>query len=162
MKAIPLENWVYEKHNGQFVKKTNLPYFDHLEFVAKLAGQYTPLGYEVGLCHDLLEKTSTSPEELYETLLGFGIENAQMIVEQVIELTDVYTKAAYPDWPKSKRKLMEEERLVHISPGAQIVKYADLVYNMNWMQRFRPGKAAEYTERKTRLLSRMDAVKGLI
>src|ERR1700761_2933254 len=118
-----LEEWVRLKHAGQLVKKTNLAYYRHLEFVAKLASQYTPLGYIAGLCHDLLEKTNTTGAELRNFLNKLGINEADTVVAQVIQLTDVYTKAAYPTWPKTKRKFMEEARLVHISPGAQIVKY---------------------------------------
>ena len=64
--------WVKEQHAGQLIRKTEKPYFDHLLFVAEKAGSVFPLGYEIGICHDLLEKTNVNEPELLSSLLCFG------------------------------------------------------------------------------------------
>jgi (p)ppGpp synthase/HD superfamily hydrolase len=152
-----LADWVRSKHEGQLIKRTNEPYFNHLIAVAEMAGTAITLGYEVGLCHDLLEKTTTRREELYEALITFGYLQTQAleIVSQTTALTNVFTKAAFPEMTKSDRKKMESIRLSTISPGAQTVKYADIIYNVEWMVKYDAVNAKKYSERKQILLSRI-------
>lgn len=115
------------------------------------------LGYEIGLCHDLLEDTDTRPEELRESLLSFGYseEEAAHITGCVLELTDVFTAAAFPDLSKKKRKKKESARLVGISADAQTVKYADLIYNIGWVLQYDQKNAKRYLHKKKRLLDRL-------
>ena len=61
-------------------------------------------------------------------------------------------------------------RLADISPDAQTVKYADLIFNINWMLRFGGEKLPNYLKRKQSLLEQLsdgdevlrDEVKALI
>jgi hypothetical protein len=62
--------------------------------------------------HDVLEDTDTTIDELIEAF-GPGI------AEIVADLTNVYTKAAYPKLNRARRKRLETERLAHISPRGQ-------------------------------------------
>jgi len=119
------------------------PYIDHLLAVAMLAGPAVALGYEIGLCHDLLEDTPTAPSELYAALLVFGYSEAAAdhITKIVIELTDVFTATTYPQLRKKERKALEADRLVHISNSGQTVKYSDLIYNLSWVLRYQPKRA---------------------
>jgi hypothetical protein len=153
-----LNDWISHKHQGQRVKGTAESYFDHLLAVAGMAAPYATFGYEVGLSHDLLEKTDVIPALFYRALIKFGYEpdEADRILSQVIELTDVFTKAAYPDLNKSERKEREEKRLSTISAEAQTVKYADLIYNIAWIRTYDKKKAAGYLARKKALLLAMD------
>jgi (p)ppGpp synthase/HD superfamily hydrolase len=157
MRTAQLANWVRLKHKGQLIRRTNEPYVNHLIAVAEMAAPATRFGYEVGLCHDLLEKTATPDNEFREALFDFGYtaDEASEIVHQVIELTDVFTKASYPQLSKAERKAREEQRLATISPGAQTVKFADLIYNTHWMMKYDFKRADSYLKRKQRLLMLM-------
>jgi hypothetical protein len=157
LKLSQLSEWIKFKHKGQIIKCTLEPYYNHLIVVAELAAPSTSFGYEVGLCHDLLEKTSTSQDELRQKLILFGYpkNEADAIVSQVIELTNVFTKAAFPKLKKVVLKAKEEERLIQISADAQTVKYTDLIYNIGWVLEFEPAHAATYLKTKKKLLRAM-------
>lgn len=152
-----LAEWVKLKHAGQVKKYSRQPYFVHLSHVAEMAQAATYLGYEIGLCHDLLEDTATSGQELTAALRSFGYDGASAnhITAAVIELTDVFTAAAYPLLSRNARKELEAIRLSRISPGAQTVKYADLSDNMEIIIRYAPQHAAIYLQKKQLLLANM-------
>ncbi len=140
-----LENWVDAMHDGQLIKKTAEPYFNHLLFVARKAGPLTKYGYEIGLCHDLFEKTKVTAANLYHALVSFGYTEVNYIINSVQELT------------QQEPKLQEAARLFTISPGAQTVKYADLFYNIGWVARFEKQEIRQpYLLRKKELLHNMD------
>ncbi len=145
--------WVRDQHHGQLIKKTTEPYINHLKAVAEMAG-IVPSGYEAGLCHDLFEETNIDAEQLLTALKEFGYNNeeANTITNCISELTDVYTKKAYPDWSKTTRKKYEAERLATISPTAQTIKYADLIYNIGWMLKYDLKHAKKYLRKKRTLL----------
>jgi hypothetical protein len=149
--------WVGQQHQGQLVRKTMLPYMHHLKAVAETA-DIVPLGYETGLCHDLLEKTAATKESLLKALLKFGYskDEASVIVSGVIELTNVFTKKACPEWRKPARKKKEAERLATSSPVAQTVKYADLRYNITWMRAYDHKHLEKYLRKKRHLLQTID------
>lgn len=150
-----LAQWVAIKHRGQLIKRTNAPYFCHLINVAELAGPKVAMGYEIGLCHDLLEDTSTTEVELLNALCNFGYanEDAIQITSCVVELTDVFTADAYPRLAKAIRKKNEEARLLTISATAQTIKYADLVDNIEWVLTYDRKHAERYLKKKQRLLA---------
>ncbi|WP_208094449.1 hypothetical protein [Mucilaginibacter agri] len=151
-----LLTWVERQHKDQLVRKTTLPYIHHLKAVAEMA-DVDPLGYEIGLCHDLLEDTAVTIDGLHCALLNFNYSKAHalVIVNAVVELTNVFTKDKFPEWKKSVRKEKEAERLATISPLAQTVKYADLIYNINWMSTFDLKHLKKYLRKKKFLLKVM-------
>jgi (p)ppGpp synthase/HD superfamily hydrolase len=159
MRTAQLTSWIRLKHQGQLVRRTNAPYFDHLIAVAEMAAPATPFGYEIGLCHDLFEKTATRQNEFHKALLDYSYtpDETGEIISQVVELTDVFTKASYPLLSKAVRKSKEEKRLATISCGAQTVKYADLIYNIQWMMKYDLKHAENYLKRKQHLLRLMAA-----
>lgn len=152
-----LAGWVAEKHDGQLIKRTKEPYFNHVLAVADMARQGTEYGYEIGLCHDLLEDTQTSQAELESTLLNFGYSasSAQQITSCVVQLTDVYTAKDFPELSKSARKNREFIRLGTITAEAQTVKYADLIYNLNWVLQYDEKHALKYLLKKQQLLTEL-------
>jgi (p)ppGpp synthase/HD superfamily hydrolase len=83
------------------------------------------------LLHDVLEDTSTTEDELRQFLHQTmpHPEDAAEALKLVVELTDVYTKEAYPQLNRHARKEKEHERLATISPDAQTIKYADVLDN---------------------------------
>lgn len=156
-RRLKLINWVREQHSGQKIKETDLPYFDHLLVVANRVATSAPLTYEIGLCHDLFEKTAVYDAVLLQQLILFGYNDpeANHVVNCVTELTRHFTKADNP-LPKKERKALEDERLTHISGDAQTVKYADWHYNANWMMAHDRHHAADYLEKHMELIAQMD------
>lgn len=158
--AGKLEKWVRVMHDGQLIRCTSEPYTNHLIFVAHTARQLTAFGYEIGLCHDLLEQTAVTDSSLFDALVSFDYSrtNAACIVGCVKELTNVFSVQAYPELGKKERRQREAARLLTISPAAQTVKYADLLYNIGWVCDFekRKTKAVRYLLEKQRLLNAMD------
>lgn len=153
--AEQLADWVALRHKGQIIKRTREPYFNHLMAVALMAKGVVALGYEIGLCHDLLEDTDTSKNELLTLLLkvGYTGADASLITSCVVELTDVFTRDAYPDLSKKVRKRCESYRLLTISSAAQTVKYGDLIYNIEWMLKYDQKHALRYLRKKQILLA---------
>ena len=153
-----LAEWVAKKHNRQRIKQTALPYFSHLLNVANTSKIFSAFGFEIGLCHDLLEDTQTTFGELIDALKKFGYEDADAshIGKCVFELTDVYSKQDFPAFSKNERKKREARRLLTISPDAQTVKYADLIDNIAWMLAYDKKKVKRYLKRKQVLLLNLD------
>ncbi len=157
-KRKKLAAWVKAKHQGQLIKHTIEPYYSHLSFVAEKVKKVTTFGFEIGICHDFLEDTDTKETELESQLISFGYElhDARLITRCVAELTDVFTKKAYPSLSKVVRKAMEADRLSMISPAAQSVKYADLLYNIGWVLKYDRKNAMKYLKAKKALLTQLD------
>ena len=157
-RRLKLINWVRLQHEGQLIKETQLPYFDHLLAVANRVVDLAQLTYEIGLCHDLLEKTEVTQAALLSQLVGFGYrqDEAVYISNCVVELTRHFTKATNP-LPKKLRKELEDERLTYISADAQTVKYADLSYNADWMMEHDRHHAKDYLQRHLELIENMTA-----
>jgi (p)ppGpp synthase/HD superfamily hydrolase len=157
-RRLNLINWVREQHAGQLIKETQAPYLDHVLAVANRVADTAPLTFEIGLCHDLLEKTEVTLPVLLAQLTDFGYDpyEAKHIGGCVTELTRHFTKAENP-LPKKMRKALEDERLAQISADAQTVKYADFSYNADWMMSHDRHHAKDYLQNKLALISEMTA-----
>jgi len=157
-RRLKLINWVREQHAGQLIKDTDAPYSEHLLEVANRVANAATLTFEIGLCHDLLEKTMVTLNALLAQLNDFGYnpDEAEHIGGCVNELTRHFTKAENP-LPKKMRKALEDERLVQISADAQTVKYADLSYNAGWMMAHDRHHAKDYLQSKLVLIREMTA-----
>ena len=120
-------------HRNQVKKYNGEPYIHHLDTVARLSDKYcgTVTGYEIGLCHDLLEDTKCGPRLLYIILivLGYTRNRSRIIVDGVIVLTDVYTREAYPTLNRLKRKRLEAIKVAEGNAEVQTVKYCDITDN---------------------------------
>ena len=126
-----LLEFVKKKHGTQERKYTAEPYWLHLLSVAKIASAHVDGAVEIALCHDLLEDTSCDYQELQKFLEenGYTKQEAKHICDVTDELTDKYTKEAYPDLNRRTRKEKEAQRLGKISKLGQSIKYADLIDN---------------------------------
>ena len=155
-RRLQLINWVRTQHHGERIKDTYTPYFEHVLAVANMVAEASPLTYEIGICHDLLEKTTVTQAGLLTGLKAFGYEDveAEHITNCVVQLTRHFTKAESP-LPKQMRKALEDERLLSISADAQTVKYADWQYNANWMMLHDRHHAANYLRRHMELMEAM-------
>lgn len=123
-----------EAHGDQMRKFANERYIVHpirvMEIVRDFS-QQTPL-LAASLLHDVLEDTPVSADEL-KYFLDSAMEQQESdeTFKLVNELTDIYTKAAYPKLNRRTRRTREAERLSTVSADAQTIKYADIIDNVN-------------------------------
>lgn len=119
-------------HEGQMRKYANEPYINHPVRVMQLCFAYEKKISVIAaaLLHDVLEDTAVTELELFtflhKTLMP---EDADHSFRLVTDLTDVFTKTAYPLMNKVQRKMNEHERLQKILADAQTIKYADIIDN---------------------------------
>lgn len=147
------------QHGDQKRKYTNAPYWTHLHCVAEIVAVYNSvLGIEIALCHDLLEDTACSREQLNDHLeqIGYDYHSRIVIVTDVLHLTDQFTSEQYPDLNRAARKAKEAERLIGISPNAQTVKYADIIDNTSSIVQYDPGFAKVYIKEISAKIYKMD------
>lgn len=152
-----LLEFVKEEHGNQKRKYSDEPYWKHVVRVAEIANKYLKDGVEIAFCHDLLEDTACTEEQLYNQLISHGYpkNEASEIRDAVVELTDVYIKQNYPDLNRRERKKREAERLGKSSYIAQSVKYADLIDNTDSIVEGDPDFAKVYIREGTDILDKM-------
>lgn len=153
-----LLKYASDLHSNQVRKYTGEPYIEHCIKVGKKAEDYQiELGWEIGICHDLIEDTECSYIMLLKALYDCGYNNfdSYIISSSVIELTDVYTHEDYPNLNRKERKDLEAKRLWGISPEAQSVKYCDLIDNTESICNNDPKFAKVYLEEKKYILKGM-------
>lgn len=144
-----LLEFVKEQHAGQVRKYTGDPYHTHLQSVAALVSTHEPnlpFGVEIALCHDLFEDTTCDGSDL---LRFFREENyifseARFIVDRVLELTDQYTKEAFPSLNRATRKKLEAYRLGQTHYVSQTVKCFDIIDNRTSIVEHDPKFAQVY------------------
>lgn len=145
-------------HKGQVRKYTGEPYYNHLINVAEIVHPYDGENMflvEIALLHDILEDTDMTNPELMIAVYAFdyGLSEAGYIVSCVQQLTDSFTKEAYPDLNRSERKLKEIERLGKNSfKSSQTVKYADLIDNTKSIVEHDRSFAEVYIKEKRQML----------
>jgi (p)ppGpp synthase/HD superfamily hydrolase len=150
-----LIQFVKEQHGEQVRKYTGEPYFNHVYAVAVAAEKSgVKYGFEIGLCHDLLEDTGCDYDTLINALIEFGCfpPAAIWIADRVKELTDKFTTEAYPYLNRQLRKQCEALRLHTISREAQIVKAFDLIDNTSSIIQHDKGFAQKYIPEKRAIL----------
>lgn len=82
------------------------------------------------LLHDVVEDTPVTNVEIVEFLQTLlPVSKALEIAKLVEELTDIFTKSAFPHLNRKHRKALEAERLQKVSASAQTIKYADIIDN---------------------------------
>lgn len=116
------------------------------------------------LLHDVLEDTSVRPHEIKDFLISiFKQANilapqqlADEILSLVIELTDVYEKAVYPQLNRTQRKTLERKRMQGISPKAQTIKYADIMDNAAEIVQYDKAFAPKFLSECRELLAVMN------
>lgn len=152
-------------HGSQLRKYTNEPYFNHLLSVANAAEKTgIQYGWEIGLCHDLLEDTKCKEDDLYYRLRGsdYSLSANQSIIQGVKDLTDVFTSEAYPYLNRYIRKQCEALRLATISRPSQIIKCCDLIDNTSSIVKHDHGFAVKYIAEKREILKGFTKIDGKI
>lgn len=143
-----LFDFVKDMHGNQKRKYTGAPYYTHLLSVADLVERFVKNGFEteIALCHDLIEDTACSLADLSSKLidLGYGIDEDEIILSGVDDMTDKYTHEKYPALNRAQRKELEGVRIIGSRPIAQTVKYADIMDNISSVAEHDPGFARIY------------------
>ena len=127
-----IEVYADQAHGNQMRKYSNDRYIVHPVRVMKTCAQYT-INTEIlaaALLHDVLEDTTVTEKDMLlflETLMDK--HQAEQTLKLVIELTDVYTKKAYPNLNRKQRKEKETQRIAQTSADSQTIKYADILDN---------------------------------
>lgn len=119
-------------HGEQLRKYTPERYIVHPVRVMETCARYSSdqPSLAAALLHDVLEDTPVKADEMLQFLQTvMSAVAAERTLQLVVELTDVYTKEAYPQWNRRMRKELERERMARISADAQTIKYADIIDN---------------------------------
>jgi (p)ppGpp synthase/HD superfamily hydrolase len=157
---LQVRDFADRSHGGQLRKYCNDRYIVHpvrvMERCAQLGASRAQLA--AALLHDVLEDTPVSEEDLLRFLRSvMGEGEALHTLELVIELTDVFTSAAYPQWKRRRRKEEELERMQKISAEAQTIKYADIIDNTLDIVQNDPNFAPKFLKECRQLLTAMSA-----
>lgn len=155
-----IRDYADRAHGKQQRKYTPERYIVHPVRVMEMCRQHTdkrPV-LAAALLHDVLEDTPVTREKLLSFLhTVMNEEEAGETLRLVVELTDVFTKAAYPAWNRRKRKEKEVARMEKISADAQTVKYADILDNCNEIVEHDPQFAPRFLKECKLLLQAMPA-----
>lgn len=136
-------------HAGQVRKYTGEPYVLHPIHVMRLLWDGGIKDTDIliaALLHDVVEDTGVNLSTIERR---FG----KFVAKLVDELTDKFTKEAYPSLNRAKRKQMERERIATTCGGSQTIKYADLISNTESIVPHDPGFARRYLEEKEAILA---------
>lgn len=126
-----------------------------MELCKPIATDITMLA--AALLHDVLEDTPVTKAELSIFLTDLtNIQTANKILKLVVELTDIYIKATYPQLNRKERKTREAKRMQSVSPEAQTLKYADILDNCREIVLYDRQFAPRFLQECRQLLQVMD------
>jgi len=152
-------NFAHVAHDsiGQKRKYSGEPYWVHTDEVAKIVHDdvfHRLTELENLVCaahlHDVLEDVATESTD-YSVHVLYGLFGAE-ITALVVQLTDVFTKDAYPHLNRAQRKAAECQRWAVCSPEAKTIKLADLISNSRDILERDPKFAVTYLAEKNELL----------
>lgn len=137
-------------HTGQVRKYNGLPYITHCQAVAERVAERGGSDEMIAAAwlHDTVEDCDVSHDDIRK---AFG----QAVSNLVIQLTDVYTREAYPELSRAERKTKERERWRSSCPDAVEIKLCDLNHNLSSILEHDPAFAKVYMREKADLLEAM-------
>lgn len=160
-----VQEFATHAHGNQRRKFEDAPYYVHLMRVMELCATVTknlPI-LAAALLHDTLEDTPVTSRDLHEFLQSImSSTDAKRTHHLVTELTDVYIKARYPRWNRSRRKQQEVIRLSGVSAEAQTIKYADIIDNSRSFSGIDDEFAEVYLKEAKTLLNAMTKGNALL
>lgn len=137
---------------GQKRKFSGLSYWTHTERVAELVSQVINNEDVIiaAMGHDFAEDClPANPSYTMEQVTEAFGENVTSLITQ---LTDVFTKEAYAQFNRAKRKLLEAQRLGTISPEGKTLKICDLIDNTSDILAHDKGFGIQYLKEKEIIL----------
>ncbi len=127
-----VRDYADQAHGEQMRKYEPKRYIVHPEEVMEICREYTdelPV-LAAALLHDVLEDTPVKEHDIAKFLEPLMSQaEAKEALNLTVDLTDMYTKQAYPHLNRRQRKDKENERLSKAAPKAQTIKYADIISN---------------------------------
>ncbi|WP_423738209.1 HD domain-containing protein [Chitinophaga caseinilytica] len=154
-----IEKFTDQAHGSQTRKYSPDRYIVHPMRVMRICEGYTQATpvLAAAILHDVLEDTPIHKNELARFLHGImAPREAERTMHLVVELTDVFTKQAYPTWNRRKRKAAEAKRIAANSPEAQTIKYADILDNCMGISGHDADFAPVFLHECRQLLNMMD------
>ncbi len=144
---------------GQKRKYSGEPYHVHTDEVARLAegAGVTLEGICAAHLHDVQEDVNCYPYNLTGIRERFGDRVAIL----VMQLTEVFTKEAFPDKNRKWRKRHEAIRLGNIHSEAKTIKCCDLIANTRDIVKQDPVFAVTYLREKREILDLMKSASSL-
>jgi (p)ppGpp synthase/HD superfamily hydrolase len=154
-----VRDYADKAHGSQMRKYTPERYIVHPIRVMETCRNFdpSPTLLAAALLHDVLEDTDIKSDEMLAFLnTVMDKPEAEKTLSLVQQLTDVYTKTAYPQLNRKERKKKEHERIATISPKAQTIKYADIIDNTREIIVEEPSFAPRYLKECKEALSLAD------
>lgn len=162
-------------HTGQVRKYTEEPYHTHLLAVAMITDLYCSeyntetkdLFIACAILHDVLEDCSNvSERDIKRTLRksGFAFFDRMCISSAVKDLTNTFTKEAYPELSREIRKALEANKWSDVyfsrifsrhKTMPMIVKCADILHNVHNIVDKDPEFAKVYLYEKMKMVQNM-------
>jgi guanosine-3',5'-bis(diphosphate) 3'-pyrophosphohydrolase len=144
-------------HGDQLRKYSPERYIVHPVRVMEMCKPYTSDAavLSAALLHDVLEDTDVTKQELSQFLNKVMPDQADKTLKLVVELTDIYTKRAFPYLNRRKRKMREADRIQQTSGDAQLIKYADIIDNCPEISEKDPDFAKRFLKECRHLLTKM-------
>ena len=125
------QTFAHEAHDSisQWRKYVDAPYWIHTDAVAALVWEHThdEILTAAANLHDVCE--DVTPLNPTYSLARITQEFGPQVALHVVELTDVFTKEAYPHLNRAKRKELERNRKRGILAGSATIKLADICHN---------------------------------
>jgi (p)ppGpp synthase/HD superfamily hydrolase len=137
---------------GQVRKYTGEPYWHHTESVAEILAALglRPVVIAATLIHDLFEDVVPHrPEYGVRALKVLGSE----VIKLAMDVTDVFTKEAYPTLNRAERKAREADRLSKIPLESRLIKMADIYHNGSSIMAMDEKFAATYLAEKRAIVA---------
>lgn len=121
-KVMKAYNYAQKAHKGQQRKFTNLPYFSHPKYVARLIEDLTsdPDMVVSSLLHDIIEDTDTTIEDIYKE---FGYMVGGLVGELTSDKPENISKSQYL-----------YTKIKGMSTKALIIKLADRLHNIQFLE----------------------------
>jgi guanosine-3',5'-bis(diphosphate) 3'-pyrophosphohydrolase len=144
----------HEAHDSikQVRKYSGEPYWTHTDKVAAIVATVTSDEEVIAAAHlhDVLEDVAPTKPEYDRNWIQrwFG----SRVLALVLDLTDVYTREAFPDKNRAERKQLERERIGAIPAEAKTIKLADLLDNTASIAEHDKDFAQVYLREKLELL----------
>lgn len=135
-------------HKGQLRKYTNEDYIVHPIAVFELLQNVGITNEHIlvsALLHDTVEDTPTTLQDVEQ---NFGT----LVCRMVEDLTDVYTKEAFPNIRRKERKMLECYRLWKVNSNSKSIKLADLIDNTKSILEYDKNFSKIYIAEKRELL----------
>ena len=127
-------NFVKKAHSGQKRKCIDKPYFEHVYnvYLAVLQEPDFPEFVQyIALGHDLLEGTDITEEKLHKVLAKcLKKPEIELVINGIKDLTNHFTKEAFPYLNRKERKRREIQRLANLPDYLQTIKLIDRADNL--------------------------------